>query len=479
MDAILSPSRALRATNFIHPPAPPTPATLTLCLAYFAYCNPLPHRRGRLLRIDDARRLAARLGSQSVVPASPHLDPPVAFHLLWLLTADFLRFDPCGSLRPSPEVAFRLAAPLSDPFAPFLDEAWRDEWAAAATRLGLVDGEATAFLRIARRARQRPVDESPLLPPPARWDAADDREWRFRLLPGGHPGLLFDLLALGRFEPPDLLRVSPLTLAAPHARDLGYDRLCWLIETASAAALDDPRRATLRDWLGRGRVCRLRGPLLRVARPGLLGDLYATRRLRPYLLEQISPRCALFDRAGLPALRRRLAALGYPLHAEPPIEETTAALPDRVAPPDRAAQWLGLRVLAGLQRYLPLPGPSPAAALDTLAAALPFDDMAVLDAHADRLLADLHAVIQGRDAFFPARRPPPAELVARLRAAIADEQTVTVDYCPPDAAEAKRHTVEPLRLEAHDSLIYLIAYSYRAESTLTFRLDRVRAVVSG
>ncbi|MCA9868601.1 MAG: WYL domain-containing protein [Anaerolineae bacterium] len=455
--------------------------TLTLCLAYFAYCNPIAHRRGRLLRAEDARRLAARIGSRpGSGPGSLPLDPHLAFHLVWLVAADFLRLAPSGGLRPSPVVAWRLATTPDDPYASFLDESYRDQWAAAATCLRLDSVSPAAWLQMARHAQERRVPESPSSAL-ARWNGADEDEWRFRLRPGRSSALLFELLALGCFEPPDLLRVSPLTLAAPHARYLGYDRVRWLLETATGGTLDTQNQVRLRDWLCRAEAYRLRGSLLLTAQPHQLAELYAARRLRPYLVEQIGPRCALFDRAGLPALRRRLAALGYPLDAGPLGDKTAhppAASPVVAAPPDVAELWLGLRVLAGLQRYIPLPGSSPIASLDRLAATVGTDEAAGLDALADRLLSDLHTVIQGRDAFFPARRPPPADLVAQLRAAVAEERTVALDYWPAGAAESKRHVVEPLRLEERDQLIYLTAYSYRAEATLTFRLDRVQAVES-
>jgi len=470
-------SQAYRPSNLFQPSPSSVATTLTLCLAYFAYCNPIPHRRGRILRAEDARRLAARVGA-CPIPGPLPLDPHLAFHLVWLVAADFLRLDPAGWLRPSPLVAWRLAAAPDDPFAPFLDQSHHDQWDAAVACLGLDGVVTSAWLGMARRAQERRPPESPAAPfALARWDGAAGGDWRLRIRPDGSPALLYELLALGRFEPPDLLYVSPLTLAAPHARDLGYERVRWLLESATGGGLDPQKQARLRDWLRRAGAYRLRGSILLTAHPHQLAELYAARRLRPYLVEQIGPRCALFDRAGLPALRRRLAALGYPLDAGPLVKET-AHLPAGTVPPDVADLWLGLRVLAGLQRYVRLPGPSPAAGLDRLATALSPDETAGLDARADQLLAELHAVVQGRDAFFPARQAPPADLVDRLRAAVAEEQTVTLDYWPTGAADPRPHVVEPLRLEERDQLIYLTAYSYRAEATLTFRLDRVRAVES-
>ena len=68
--------------------------------------------------------------------------------------------------------------------------------------------------------------------------------------------------------------------------------------------------------------------------------------------------------------------------------------------------------------------------------------------------------------------------LTQLRAAIADEQPLTLDYTPPNCAEPRRHTVEPLRLEQRHQLTYLVAYSYRAEATLTLRLDRLHLLSS-
>lgn len=449
---------------------PPSLHSLALCLAYVAYCNPIPPRRGPLLRRDDARRLAAWLGAPPVANPLRHATLPL--HLIWLAAAGLLRRHAAG-LRLAPTAADRLDQPPAHLRADFLDAAASPTWDAAADHLGLsgVVPDAHRLFACQTLARRPYQDELPR-PPLAVWQSPDGDQWRLRLRANGDPGLLFQLLALGHYQPDGRLTLSPLSLGAPPARRLSYDRVRWLLETATDAPLTAPQQAQLRDWQQRAAAYRLRGPLLITARPEQLAALYATRRLRPYLVDQIAPRCALFDRAGLPALRRRLAVLGYPLHVTP---SAGAAAP---APPDTAALWLGLRLLADLPRLAALPGPIPQGDLDRLAAALPADDVAVLEAQADRLLADLQAVIQGRDAFLPARHAPPPELLAQLRAAIADEQPLTLDYTPPNCAEPRRHTVEPLRLEQRDQLTYLVAYSYRAEATLTLRLDRLHLLSS-
>lgn len=484
LQPIQTPRNSLDLTR----PVAPTTTTLTLCLAYFAYYNPKRPRRGGPLLRGDARRLASWLGSDTGRHA-PQQDPALALHLIWLVAAGYLLDGEFG-LRPTPAAIGRLHEGSPQPHACFLDDAVWERWDAAAVRLGLDQAVSPVYRHFARQSLERQAVASPTTRPPlALWEATAGEEWRLRLRPGSDPGLLFELLALGPYDPPGRLRLSALTLAAPPARDLGYDRVCWLLEAATAAPLEPEHRTRLREWLGRARAYRLRGPLLLTTHPEQLAGLYATRRLRPYLIEQISPRCALFDHAGLPALRRRLAVLGFPLDTASPGAAGRQALAPDVTPTlaqsatphagsDLAAHWLGLRLLAGLQRYIRLPVPPTHESLDRLSATLSAGDVAVLEAQADRLLEELHAVVQGRDAFFPARHTPPAALTARLRAAIAAEETITIDYCPTGAAEAKRHVVEPLRLEQRDELIYLVAHSHRAQTTLTFRLDRVRAVDS-
>lgn len=446
-------------------------------MAFITYCNLKPHRAGhlagRLLPVADARRLVAWIGSPS--GESLRHNPHLALHLIWPGAAGLLINDASGLRLDSTAPALLRGDPRRL-YAAFLDESCWSRWDAAADGLRLAGAVPEPYRLMARQSLQRQARENAPFPEPlAVWETIADGEWRFGLQTGGDPGLLFDLLALGHYDPPGRLRVSPLTLGAPPACHLGFDRVRRLLETATGRPLDDPRQSQLRAWLAHIGVYRLRGSLLHTARPEQLAALFADRGLRPYLVEPIGPRCALFDRAGLRLLRRRLAASGYPLSILPAAEDGT----EQSLPPDTAAMWLGLRLLAGLQPTIPLPGGlRPEISLERLSATLPSETATVLEAQAARLLADLQDVIRGRDAFFPARHAPPDGLIARLRAAIDAEETVVFDYRPPGGDEPKRHTVEPLRLEQRDNLTYLIAYSYRAEATLTFRLDRISEVTS-
>jgi len=439
--------------------------SLTLCLAFTHYDTPTPPRRGRgYLCPRDARRLTRWLGLPPLPARAPVDNLPLAAHLT-LLVATGLLAPAAAGLRPTAAAVDWLGQPRPEQLARLLatDET---AWAAAAARLDLphnVPIDYRAWLMQALERKPNPAATPP--GPAAVWLPAAPDEWRLHLLPSASPQTVFDLLGLGTFDPPDRLRCGPLTLGARPARDLGFQRLRRLLEAATGRPMTRERQAQLRAWLARGVAWRLLGPVLVTTRADYLADLYTIGRLRPWLLEQLGPRCVLFDRTGLPALRRRLAERGFPLDVG---DEAGPA-----APLDARAVWLGLRLLTGLQRYAPLPLPPPYETQALLEEALGDDETAALEAAARALLAAVDGAIQGRDRFLPAARPADPALVDRLRRAIADEQIVTLTYEALAGPEARSHTVEPLRLETCDRLVYLHGYSYRTESNLTFRLDRV------
>jgi predicted DNA-binding transcriptional regulator YafY len=74
----------------------------------------------------------------------------------------------------------------------------------------------------------------------------------------------------------------------------------------------------------------------------------------------------------------------------------------------------------------------------------------------------------------PAQQPVSSTLIAALQQAIKQEGTVTISYQALGDRKATYREIQPLRLEQHGKLFYLYAYCYRAESNLTFRLDRIK-----
>jgi len=94
------------------------------------------------------------------------------------------------------------------------------------------------------------------------------------------PSILFDLLQLGHWQPDSrTLLCTPLTIASEPSAALGYDHICWLLETATQTPLATDRQDQLHSWLNRAHTYRLQGALLSTAQPGQLQAIYANRRL--------------------------------------------------------------------------------------------------------------------------------------------------------------------------------------------------------
>jgi hypothetical protein len=447
--------------------APVSLRSLTLLLAYVAYCNPpQPQHDSFPLSLTAARQAAHWLGLPQSPSRSARANLPLSAHLALLMAAGLLTTGPTG-LRLSATVTDWLAGPRAQQIHQLLVAGQSPAWDRAERELGLTGAIPPAYSALFLQTLVHRESTPPNGTASATFMPADASDaWQLHLNLTIHPALLFDLLGLGQFDPPDILRMSPLSFGAARVRDRSHDQLCRLLSAATGQGLSPARRLTLREWRRRADAYRLCGPVLITSHPDHLAALYAPRRLRRYLLEQFSPRCAIIDPTGRRPLARWLARRGYPL-ALPANEATQAGLPDA------ASLWLGLRVLLGLQRYAPLPLRPAYDQLTQLEAVLNESTQAALEAQAHYILNNIDQAIAGRDAFQPSTTPPDPDTVVRLRLAIADEVPLTIHYQPPGDHAPTVHLVEPLRLEWHDDLAYLHAYSYRAEANRVFRLDRV------
>jgi proteasome accessory factor C len=93
----------------------------------------------------------------------------------------------------------------------------------------------------------------------------------------------------------------------------------------------------------------------------------------------------------------------------------------------------------------------------------------------EKVIGDLRAAINGRDAFFPAAAPPSAELIRDVELAIAEGGVLAIAYQSLAAQAPGWRQVAPLRLEESGALYYLHAYCHLAEANRIFRLDRIDA----
>ena len=455
-----------------------TPQTTTRCLAYIHYYTPKLSLKGQFLCARDLRGLAGWIGEPA--PAVRRLRDHVllAGHLVLLQAADFLQ-SVGGSLQLSQPVSSWLCLSRPDQIESLIAITSAEErWQKTVNDLELQDTLDFAFSTFLTQTLARQLDSKPEEYHPAVWmsEQADEEDQGWYLhLPSSLPSrLLFDLLQLGTLEPDhNLLHLSPLSIASFPACAYGRDHIRWLLESATQCPLPREKQIQLQRWLKRADAYQVNGPLLSTANPGQMRAVLENRRLKGHVFQQIGPRQALVDRAVLPHLRRWLAKRGYPLNQPSAHAERGEEVGEEA---DLASHWLGLRLQIGLQKMLPLPYPAPTGQLFALSKRMPAAAVEELELLAQKLLSDLEQTIQGRDAFFPARQCPTSDLIKRLETAISREQTISISYQALGRPEPQIHQVEPLRLQRRNQLLYLYAYSYRAEAYLTFRLDRVQQI---
>lgn len=449
------------------------PFSLALTLGFFHYYTPPRLARRPEPAAIHLRRLSAWHGLAH--PPGRRSLPrhrALALQLALLHAAGLLNLD-ARLITPTPAATSWLrAAPadqrrvLLDP----LDDGAR--WAALVAHLRLAEALPDHFAAWAGQFLRRLAHEPDPPPAPAGLRIAPAL-WQLRLYPATPPDLLFDLLQLGRWHPltrdGGRLDLNPHSIARAVQRGYGVEGIIHALETALHRPLDSSLRADLRDWARAAHAYRLQTVcVLETARDEQLKAVYAARRFRPHTLRRLSPRHAVVDPAIRPALEAWLQQRGFALDAAPPDPARPA-----VAFPDPAYDWLGLRVLLGLGDLVPLPVPPPHAQLATAAARLAPAELGRLEETARRLLDDLRDAIRGRDAFYPALRPPDDDLLRAVADALRHDRTLTITYRTLGDSAPRVRRVRPHSLEQRGELTYLRAWCYLAEAELTFRLDRV------
>ncbi|MBK7180896.1 MAG: WYL domain-containing protein, partial [Chloroflexi bacterium] len=63
-----------------------------------------------------------------------------------------------------------------------------------------------------------------------------------------------------------------------------------------------------------------------------------------------------------------------------------------------------------------------------------------------------------------------------VQQALRQERSLQINYQPLGSSQPSWREVQPLRLEQRGALYYLYAYCLRAETNLTFRLDRIHDI---
>ncbi len=277
---------------------------------------------------------------------------------------------------------------------------------------------------------------------------------------------------------PAALDTGQLTRASVHQalqQGATAESLLTLLEHA-ADPLPPLLVAALYRWAAELETVSIRQIILLETRdPALLQTLTRARRVRETLGETLSARAVRVNAARLPDLLRRLARRGITprleISAEAPAPPAALAPADQ-GPADQVEIAAALRVYCQLIGSLNAPVAAPYTLQHTWEAQL---TLAQRDAAAQRAQALLQALRQAAppptDEHLPA---PTGPILAQLEQAIAAQQPVTFTYYTAGRADVTRRRVDPLRLEWHGEVAYLIGYCHLRQAQRVFRVDRIQ-----
>lgn len=285
---------------------------------------------------------------------------------------------------------------------------------------------------------------------------------------------LFHLHQLATYLGAEAWELTPVSLS--RAVDVGYglaEIVHWL-EKAQQSALTAEQKQTLADWIRqRQRITLAQVYLLTTSQPEYLDAMMSRRTLRRHIQRRISSRHALVTAAIEVSLQQYWEQRGVPF-SPAQVAQMSSDMTD--AQPDLNL-LIGLHVLIGLRRYLPLDRLGLKSTLMDWSAQYTAQQQNEAAEQARIILNDVQRVIQGRDAFWPAWQPIDAAVRAQIQETIACDGTLTIDYQGLGEAEPRRRTIEPHWLEQVGNLEYVHAYCRLVEGERAFRLDRVLAIL--
>ncbi|MCB8944019.1 MAG: WYL domain-containing protein [Ardenticatenaceae bacterium] len=459
-----------------------TPTTLSLVLAYLQYYTPKSLPRGRFISPSHLRNLACWIGKPSPQMRSLRQHQPLAAHINLLYTVGFLAHD-SSQLIPQPTTSSWLHLSHLQSLQTLLTALTSPLWGDTLEKLNLtqiITEDISAYLQqsLTRQIETAttPIPYEPIqwLPPAPPPDATPD-QWTINLPGQLPPWLHFDLRQLGTWSPREPLRCTPYTIATATLRGYSLDIIRWLLETAAQAPLPLDKQTQLKQWCQRAQTYQIRTVrLLSTTQPAQLTSLMRHKQLRQAAISQISPHHLLVKEDMITKLAPWLQAQGYPLQHD----LTSAPDSQSASFTEYQWQWLSAKVLKDIGQLIPLPCPSPHALLETASQYLTPLEITNLAAIATKIQEGLRQAIVGRDAFFPASQPVTTNILHPINRAIEQETSLTITYQALGEHQPSTRQIQPLRLEQRGHLYYLTAHCYRAETNLTFRLDRIKEIIT-
>ena len=277
-------------------------------------------------------------------------------------------------------------------------------------------------------------------------------------------------------------RLAAATVGSAAAAHLSLPTLLDAL-TTSGLTLTPDQVACLHTWYAAGQQLQLRLlPLLRTTDAALMARLQQNRRLQPWLGEVLNPTTAVWQGDGaafVAALRQQGfypdAATWSPGETPPPAEtgEEAAATPLR----DAGALWLAARTYQLLGQFLPLPLALPDDQVHLLTQALSPGQQAAVTAHLAQLEARLRQILDHLPLTPPPKPTDPDQWRPLIAAAIAAQTPLQMRYFSAGRNLTTDRLIDPYWIEEPHGIPYLRAYCHSAGAVLTFRLDRIEALV--
>lgn len=452
-----------------------SPETVTLLLAYVHYYTPKWHPIGRSIDPAHLRKISCVIGQTSSKIWSLKDDRLLAGHFALLHCANFLSLAPNGLLV-LPKAMEWLHCGTREMQLKWLIKDIDDDakWAHSISQLRLGDCLGIDYQTFMSQQLKRQYEQCHRSDfTPARWvEIEDGQAWHLDLPDNLPLWLRFDLLQLGNWSPEEPFVCTPITIATASRRGYGEQTIQWLLETATGTSLSSKQVEQLHLWVNNANAYRVQTVhLLSTAQDQQLRQILRLKRLRQFVVAQISPRHAVVQPAIEAPLARWLKKQSFSLDGQLNQDDATPSSLDH-----GIYHWLGLRLLIGLGSLINLPYPPPHQLLEDATNQLPSVQVAELEQIAERLVNNLRDAIRGKDTFFPTERPINEAYVDKIRDAIAHEKQLVIMYRALGDRQSRTRKIQPLRLELRGHLGYLHAYCYLAERNLTFRVDRIEAV---
>jgi hypothetical protein len=445
-----------------------TPITLHTAVSTLAYIHyyTTPFLPTRLMPITQLRHLAQYIGQKNKPFNHIQEHKLLAAHLVLLSAANLLLHDDqfwyC-----SPCLDDWLSAEPAAQITTFIQAIEQCHWTAAAQEMNLTGVFDDAYATWISQCLSREARRLPNPPSHAKWEAHTPTAWLLHLPPVMPAHTFFHIHQLGHWSPPSLVQITPLTIAAARLHGYALPFIEFILELATETTLADTQQSQLINWYQQAETYRIESALLlTVNRPEQLSAIFQRKNLRRLIERQLSPRHAIVQTAIIPVLTKWLAKQGYALQS-PGVNYLT----DDLTPTEY--HWLGLHLLAELGQLIPLPVPPPFDLLEHSQSTLPPAQQDRLARLSVSIVESLREAIRGRDAFFPAQHPVPAETLDLIRQAVYHETPLLICYQALGEIEPSWREVHPLRLDQYGALYYLHAYCLRAEANRTFRLDRI------